>query len=120
MTRMTRRIAVAAFLLGLAALPACGKDDKQTNPTLELNSGDIGAGGTYLHVFAAVGNHGYHCSRHPTMTGAVTVEASGPASATVSIGTVSAGFSPAAVTVGVGGTVTWTNNDATFHTVTSN
>jgi plastocyanin len=29
-------------------------------------------------------------------------------------------FSPATITVSVGTTVTWTNNDATIHTVTSN
>lgn len=120
MIRTTRRLAAAALLLGLVALPACGgKDDGQTNPTLELNSGDIGAGGTYPHTFAATGSFNYRCTRHPTMTGTVTVSSGAPMSVAVSIGNVSAGFSPAAATVGIGGTVTWTNNDSELHTVTS-
>jgi plastocyanin len=52
------------------------------------------------------------------MTGSVVVSAGGPGLANVTIQGNS--FQPSSVTVGVGGSVTWTNLDAALHTVTSN
>jgi plastocyanin len=83
---------------------------------VELSSGNLGNGGTYSHTFACLGTYPYHCSIHPSMHGSVTVSAGGPASASVSIQDFN--FNPSSVTVGPGGTVTWTNNGST-HTVTS-
>lgn len=85
----------------------------------ELDSGDIGAGGTYAHQFNTAGTFAYHCIHHVPMTGSVTVSASATdLNASVSITSSSMAF-PAA-TVKPGGTVTWTNNTGVLHTVTSN
>jgi plastocyanin len=91
-----------------------------TGRALELNSGGIGPGSSYGHTFSTAGSYSYFCAIHPVMRGTVIVDASGPASASVSIVNSSAsGFSPSSVTVAPGGTVTWTNNDFVTHTVTS-
>lgn len=83
-----------------------------------MNSGDIaGLGGTFAHTFATAGTFPYHCTRHSGMTGSVTVQAGAPATASVNIA--GSAFQPGTITVGVGGTVTWTNSDNTPHTVTS-
>jgi len=125
--KLATRFAAARLVLGLALVTACSKGGS-SNPaappggTLELNSGNIGVGGTFPHPFANAGSFPYRCSIHSGMTGTVTVSASsGVMSASVSIvNSTSSGFSPASVTIGVGGTVTWTNNDNVTHTVTSN
>jgi len=120
------RIAAMGLLLSLV-LTGCGSngDGNPVNPPggggLEMNSGSIGGnGGTFAHMFAAAGTFPYHCSIHSGMTGSVTVQAGGPAVASVNIAnSSSSGFQPGTITVGVGGTVTWTNSDNTPHTVTS-
>lgn len=84
---------------------------------LELDSPTLGSGAVYRHTFAVAGTYNYHCNIHSFMHGTVIVSAGGPASVAVSIQGFS--FSPSSVTVGPGGTVTWTNNDGTAHTVTS-
>lgn len=45
-----------------------------TDLTGELDSGNIGNGGTYSHVFNAVGTFTYRCELHTGMTGSVSVE----------------------------------------------
>jgi plastocyanin len=114
-------VVLAIALLAIAA-PACGK--KSTNPgggggtAKELNSPDLGAGAMYQHTFATVGSFPYHCRFHGSMTATVNVVASGGANgAAVSIA--GQAFNPASVTINQNTTVTWTNNDGTTHSVTS-
>jgi len=83
----------------------------------ELDSGNIGNGGTYSHTFANAGTYNYFCTIHGAgMAGTVTVANGQPASAAVTIEDNL--FNPATVSVAPGGTVTWTNTGTT-HTVTS-
>ncbi len=76
--------------------------------------------GVWEHKFDAEGSFEYFCAHHPNMTGTVNVTAGGPAQVTVNIvdGPPMA-FSPAMVTVGVGGEVRWENHSVHHHTVTS-
>lgn len=39
----------------------------------DLNSGNMGNGGTYSHQFTAIGTFAYHCNIHSSMHGTVTV-----------------------------------------------
>jgi len=120
-----RILAAAALVLSLVAIvQSCSShSDKQTAPpaSKELDSPNIAAsGGQYVHTFTHVGTFNYHCSIHPSMTATVTVDNGAPAALAIGI-TLAAGFNPPSPTVGVGSTVTWTNNDpGTAHTVTSN
>lgn len=126
MTTRHRNAPLAAVLLILlvASVPACSK--KSTNPgggggggTKELNSPTLGNGGVYMHTFATAGTYAYHCTVHGlAMSGTVTVATSQPAAVAVTI--LDNSYSPGSVSVDVGGTVTWTNNGANPHTVTSN
>ena len=88
---------------------------------LDLSSGLLVPGATYQHTFAAAGIYPYHCEIHSVMRATVIVDpASVVMSASVNIANPTAsGFSPSSLTVGPGGTVTWTNQDAVTHTVTS-
>ena len=113
-------------LAAVVGITACSKSSyKPTNPSgggLELNSGNILAGGTFDHTFSTAGTFPYHCAIHAVMTGnSVIVDAnSSVTSANVSIvGASAPGFSPSTVTIKVGGMVHWTNNGGTTHTVTS-
>lgn len=76
--------------------------------------------GVFEHTFDVEGDNEYFCQIHPVMTGVVRVIPGGPATVTVNIvdGPPMA-FSPADVTVGVGGTVRWENHSMSHHTVTS-
>jgi FtsP/CotA-like multicopper oxidase with cupredoxin domain len=86
-----------------------------------FDSGDIEElGGTAELDFPVAGDFPYFCRHHPEMTGTVHVLPGGPDPVMVTIdpGPPMA-FSPADITVGVGGTITWLNNTASHHTVTS-
>ena len=101
---------VCAGLLCLAATHAPAAAE------LELDSGLIPNGGTYVHTFAAAGVYPYYCVIHgPGMQGTVNVVAGGPQTAAVTIE--NNRFNPESVIVAPGGTVTWTNFGVT--TVTS-
>src|SRR5262245_3133274 len=119
-----RILAAVALVLSFAAImQSCSShSDKQTSPPAakELDSGNIaGNGGMYAHTFTHLGTFNYKCTIHPAMTGTVTVDSGSPAGLAIGI-SLANGFNPASPTVGVGSTVTWTNNDAsTPHTVTS-
>jgi plastocyanin len=115
---------LAAFaVVAVLFAGACSKSDKSTNPApggaKELDSPNIAGGGTtFSHTFpATLTSYPYHCKIHSGMHGSVMVSSGGPANAAVTIS--GNAFSPSPVTVGPSGTVTWTNNDATNHTVTS-
>jgi plastocyanin len=125
MTRRPRFATLALTLLTLlvASVPGCGKNS--TNPpggggaAKELDSGTLGPGAMYAHMFATVGTYNYHCNIHGlSMAGTVTVAGGQPANAAVSI--VDNAYNPASVSVAPGGTVTWTRNGSNPHTVTSN
>ncbi len=88
-----------------------------TSDTGLFNSGSIGSGGTYTYTFSTAGTYQYHCSIHPSMTAKVIVTSATVSSASVSIENMS--FVPATITVKAGTIITWTNNDAVAHTVTS-
>lgn len=124
---MFRRPRIAALALPLLALlvasaPGCGKNS--TNPaggggaTLELNSGVIAGGGTFVHTFTTAGTYHYCCNIHgcTQMNADVIVQPGNGATADVNIQNIA--FS-GNVSIAPGGTVTWHNLDGTNHTVTS-
>lgn len=77
-------------------------------------------GGEAELVFDTAGDFEYFCRHHPEMTGTVHVVPGGPDPVTVTItGGPPMAFSPAEITVGVGGTVKWINDSDFHHTVTS-
>ncbi|HET7224781.1 MAG TPA: hypothetical protein VFK69_03615 [Candidatus Eisenbacteria bacterium] len=81
-----------------------------------FDSGVLGSGGSYKHVFPNAGSSPYYCQLHPTlMTGTVNVSAAGSDSAVVTVSNFS--FSPATVTIKPGGYVRWAFNST--HTATS-
>lgn len=76
--------------------------------------------GVFELTFAGAGDVAYFCRHHPEMTGTVHVVAGGPATATVNIVDAPVmSFSPADITVDVGGKVRWENHSQFRHTVTS-
>ena len=93
--------------------------NNESSPSFD--SGDLEEhGGTFSRVFSEEGDFDYFCQYHPIMTGTVQVTAGGPATASVNIVDAPAmSFSPQVITVGVGGTVEWTNQSDEHHTVTS-
>jgi plastocyanin len=112
-------IAVALLALAVAGLAvSCASDPAPNSPPVvkELDSPDIGSGGTFNHVFATAGSYPYHCRFH-SMSASVHVQAGHPMTAAVSI-TDNAFGTPTAL-VAPGGTVTWTNNGTNTHSVTS-
>jgi plastocyanin len=82
-----------------------------------FQSAPLNPGGTYTSpVFTLAATYGYICGIHgPLMSGTITVQPGGPSSTNVTAGDFF--FSPANVTVGVGGQVTWTNNGPSQHSV---
>ena len=114
------------FLL-VAAVTSCNSSSVPTAPggggaggggAAELNSGTIGPGGTYTHQFAAAGSFAYHCVFHGPMRGTVTVSAAA-ADSIVNVSITSSTTAFPGASVRPGGLVTWTNNTAMDHTVTS-
>ncbi len=101
----------------------------------ELKSEDITPGQSWSFTFTAAGTYPYLDKEHkdnPALHGTITVggvapspgggpgPAPAPAPAAASVSLANKAFSPASVTVAVGGVVTWTNNDSMPHNVTSN
>lgn len=126
LARIILPVMAAVSLVAVVAIVSCSKsggDSTPTNPgggaTLELNSGNIPAGGVYQHAFATAGAYPYHCAIHGTaMAGQVTVAAASAVdSVLVTIGP-GLTYTPASATVKPGGTVRWINAGST-HTVTS-
>jgi plastocyanin len=122
--RIVVPVAVVALAIAaaFAVLPGCAS--KHNGPAAggaakELDSGDIGASTTFAHTFANAGTYSYHCKYHAVMTGAVTVDAGAAGMTADVLITTNASPFPAA-SVKPGGTVTWHNNSAMLHTVTSN
>jgi plastocyanin len=121
MKRLAVRWTLLLALLTTAAVVGCS--DKGTNSTSnpgptgpELGSSVLSTGQTYSHTFNTAGVFHYHCGVHPTMKGTITVNAGG--SATQEHVTIQ-NFTLPSVTVNVGSTVTWTNNDSAPHSVIS-
>lgn len=114
---------VTFCLIAMIALVAsCGKDPVSPGGGgggLELNSGTISPGGTYVHTFANAGTYNYRCTIHGGMTGQVVVGGGGSPPMSVGVTIVDNAFNPTPAAVATGGTVTWTNNGSN-HTVTSN
>ncbi len=105
---------------------------RTTSAPVQLDSGDITATQSWAYTFTTPGTYAYVDDRHkddPAMHGTVTVGtvatgpsgggAAPPAPATAAVSLAGKAFNPSSVTVAVGGTVTWTNNDSMPHNVTS-
>ncbi|MBO0732830.1 MAG: DUF1929 domain-containing protein [Methylocapsa sp.] len=81
-----------------------------------FQSGTLDPGQSFTSVFTLAAAYNYICGVHgASMSGSVTVEAGGPDNTSVAIGDFF--FSPANVTVGIGGRVTWTNNGPGRHSI---
>jgi plastocyanin len=82
-----------------------------------FQSAPLNPGGTFVSpAFTLAATYNYMCGIHgPMMSGTITVQAGGPNSVTVTIGDFF--FSPANVTVGIGGQVTWVNSGPSQHSV---
>ena len=82
-----------------------------------FDSGNLTGGQTFTHPFHTAGTFDYVCRLHP-MFGRVRVLPIGPMNVAVSIvDSPTPRFVPDDVTIGVGGSVTWTNGGAMPHTV---
>ncbi len=121
MKRLTLRWTLLLALLTAIAVVGCS--DKGTNSTTnpgptgkELSSTVLSSGQTYSHTFSTAGVFPYHCGVHPTMKATITVNADG--SATQESVTIQ-NFTLPNLSVNVGSTVTWTNNDSAPHSVIS-
>ena len=117
-----------AIVLTAFALFGCSsKDSAPTAPGggggLEFDSGNLAAGATFSHVFMTAKSVPYHCKIHGAaggvgMSGTITVTAGGtPSLHNVSLS--GSTFVPSTLTIDVGDTVKWTNNDPVTHTATS-
>jgi plastocyanin len=104
---------VFLVILSLLSLPSVAAGATTT-------SGELSQGDTWSYNFAEEGNTTYWCSPHPSMTGdieVVSVGTAGALSGNIDIVISEYAFSPSNLTVEVGTTVTWTNNDPVVHTV---
>jgi plastocyanin len=109
-------------------------DEAHTATGSDFDTGIIQPGGTASVTFDTAGTFNYACQIHPEMTGTIVVrsgdgtpaaspEAATPAASPVggnefAVTIVNIAFDPAALTVPVGATVTWTNEDQVPHTAT--
>lgn len=116
-------LVVAVTLLAFAFLLAsCASKKSSPSPAggaRELDSGDIAVSASWPHRFFAAGDYTYHCRYHGAMTGTVTVDA-GAADSVATVTIVSSVAPFPAASIRPGGKVTWVNNTAMVHTVTSN
>ncbi len=80
------------------------------------DSGLLANGEQFMQTFLATGVFDYHCTPHPSMTGTITVESTGPETL---IDITGLSF-PANTIVEIGTVVTWKNSHIVPHTSTSN
>jgi len=80
-----------------------------------FDSGVRNPGTTFSFKFTVQGVYPYYCMIHPFMRGNVTVVSN----STVSVEIRNLAFSPSNITVKIGTSVTWYNNDTVAHTVTA-
>jgi plastocyanin len=107
-------------------------DDAHTATGIGFDTGIMQPGTLATVTFDRPGTFPYACQIHPEMTGIVEVRgaaatpddatpaatpAAGGASETVTISNIA--FSPAEITVPMGSTITWTNEDPVDHTATA-
>lgn len=90
-----------------------------TSDSALFDSGNMNKGNSFTYTFNKAGTFPYHCKYHPNMTGKIIIP-SAPITNPYLVNISGFAFSPASLTVPVGTTVTWTNNDAATHTATSN
>lgn len=81
-----------------------------------FDSGDMPPGAGFAHTFTSEGVFDYYCDYHSGMTGRITVVAAAAATVQQLPGRI---FQPATVTINVGQTVLWVNDDTMAHTTTS-
>lgn len=132
------RFALSAVLLAASLVAVAGCNSK-SNPTAPARGGELNGslpniGSQYAHTFAAAGTFNYYCTIHPScasLAGTIVVLAPGGViqNRVLSIsqsggssgpyGSTCAGLSLQRDSVFVGDQVTWTNNSALPHTVTS-
>jgi len=83
-----------------------------TSDSLKFDSGNMVKGDEFSFTFSSAGVYPYHCKYHPNMTGKIIV--------TNQVTIANFKFTPSTLTIKVGSSVTWINNDAATHTATSN
>jgi plastocyanin len=108
---------------------------ESTSGPADFKSDDIDQGTSWSFTFDTVGTYAYvdkENEKNLALHGTVTVKAGAtstggtpgapapPAPMTASVNLAGGRFTPATVTVAVGGTVTWTNGDGSQHNVTAN
>ncbi len=82
----------------------------------EFDSGNLGFGASFSHVFTIAGSFAYVCQYHSNMNGNVQAMAMG---APHEVLITNFAFDPVDLTIAVGDSVRWTNMDASPHTVTA-
>jgi plastocyanin len=104
---------------------------RSTSGPVKFDSGNFT--GSWTFTFDTLGSYAYVDHRHEAVTGSVTVSTTAPgggggggggggtpaAPKTASVSMANKAFSPVSVSVAIGGTVTWKNNDSMPHNVTS-
>ena len=86
--------------------------------SIVFNSGNMFKGNEFNFTFTKAGTFPYHCNYHSGMTGKIIVP-SGTNPNLFQVNITGFAFDPLFLTIPVGASVTWKNNDAATHTVTS-
>jgi plastocyanin len=122
-SKLSKMLLLAMF----SCLVAVACSDNSTDPEPEpeppivsFNSGNISPGGTFSYTFADEGTVEYYCGLHaPDMQGVVNVAANAEISGQTTVRMNGMQFVPSQITVAPGTEITWVNEDAVDHTVTS-
>ncbi|HME18579.1 MAG TPA: cupredoxin domain-containing protein [Nitrososphaerales archaeon] len=131
-TKLNYLPAVAVVIVGHNSTVTFVNEDSVTHTVTatdkSFDSGDIKAGASWTHTFAAPGTYSYYCIYHSAwMKGTIIVseqENETGVQVTIPAGTGSnlkQTYQPASllVVIGVNNTVTWANKDGVPHTVTA-
>lgn len=110
-----RLLAGLFLILVMTSVPALAE-----SPYRDLDSENLDQDDTFEQTFTEVGVFAYYCKPHPYMVGTVTVvNDSNALSGRVTIDIVDFDYPQGDITVQLGTTVVWINQDSTIHTVTS-